>query len=363
MPGKRFLCASLFLCLVNTQASAHFLFVRITPPAEAGRAAEVSFSDNAQAGDATFIDKIAHTQLWLQTKPGKFQTLVVNKAADRLRSPLPGSGSVAVIGSCEYGVLARKTPFLLRYFPKAISGKPEELNRMQSSNEVPLEITVQITDAGLGLQAVRDGKPFPGAVFKTAVAEGEKALIMTADEEGKVTWKPAAGNHSIYISSILKKAGMRGGKNYEEIRDFATLAFTWPLAEKGADPKAVALFQEGLAARANWQNFPGFTAHIQGHSDGRPFSGTVTIEASGAVEAKIADQSAKNWVQDQLVSIVQHRGAGNSSRSTGKSEPIIRFGDNEADHPLGRLLVFEGGRFASSYRVKDRQIMIWARRT
>src|SRR5205085_12374254 len=30
----------------------------------------------------------------------------------------------------------------------------------------------------------------------------------------------------------------------------------------------------------------------------------------------------------------------------------------EEDHPQGRLLVFEGGRFASSYRVKDKQIRV-----
>ncbi len=35
---------------------------------------------------------------------------------------------------------------------------------------------------------------------------------------------------------------------------------------------------------------------------------------------------------------------------------MLRFADDHVDHPLGRLLVFEGGEFATSYRVKDRQI-------
>jgi hypothetical protein len=358
MAAKRFFLTSIFLCLASSQASAHFLFVRITPPAEGGRAAEVTFSDNAQAGDAMFVDKIAHTKLWLQNSSGSFQALAVNKAADHLRSPLPGSGSLAVIGACEYGVLTRKTSFLLRYFPKAIAGKPEELNRLQPFKEVPVEIIAKATPEGLQLQALQDGKPFPGALFQTAVKEGEIGTVMKADNEGKATWKPPAGDHSLYFSAITKKAGERSGKKYEEIRDFATLAFTWPLASQRADPKAVALFQQALASRGHWKDFPGFSAHIQGHADGRPFSGTVTIQAGGVVDAKIADQNAQGWVQDQLESIVLHRGAGNSSRSTGKSEPIIRFADNETDHPLGRLLVFEGGRFASSYRVKDGQIKV-----
>ena len=40
-------------------ASAHFLFVRICPPAEGGRAVEAYFSELAAAGDPRFIDKVA----------------------------------------------------------------------------------------------------------------------------------------------------------------------------------------------------------------------------------------------------------------------------------------------------------------
>src|SRR5438034_9549207 len=96
-------------------AQAHFLFVRIGPLAEAGRAAEVYFSEQAEAGDSRFIDKIAHTQLWLQASPGKFEPLKVHKGTDRLRAVLPVTGSVTVVGRCQYGVLtpADKPPFLL----------------------------------------------------------------------------------------------------------------------------------------------------------------------------------------------------------------------------------------------------------
>src|SRR5436189_4486786 len=103
----------------SPSASAHFLFIRILPPAEAGRHAEVYFSDQADAGDPRFIDKIAHTKLWLQTKPGAFEPLAVHKTPDRLRALVPTNGGMCVIGECTYGVLgAKKMPFLLRHFPK-----------------------------------------------------------------------------------------------------------------------------------------------------------------------------------------------------------------------------------------------------
>src|SRR5262249_52552770 len=128
-----------FGALGGRGADAHFLFIRIEPMAEGGRWAEVYFSELAEAGDPKFVEKIAATQLWVQTAtaPGQFQPLVVHEAADRLRAALPSGGSVAVIGACEYGVLARpkQTPFLLRHYPKAVAGRPEELNRLTTRSE------------------------------------------------------------------------------------------------------------------------------------------------------------------------------------------------------------------------------------
>src|SRR5437870_4723292 len=107
----------------SAEVQAHFLFIRIGPPAEAGRGAEVYFSELAEAGDPRFIDKISHTQLWLQQTPDQFVPLKVHKGEDRLRAQLPVSGSFIVVGSCPYGVLARakQTPFLLRHSPKAMA--------------------------------------------------------------------------------------------------------------------------------------------------------------------------------------------------------------------------------------------------
>jgi hypothetical protein len=344
--------------VVVADARAHYLFIRILPPAEAGRFAEVYFSEKAEAGDPRFIDKIAHTQLWAQTSPGHFQALKVLKAADRLRAVLPPSGSLAVVGVCEYGVLARpkQVPFLLRHYPKAIAGKPEELNDLLPYKEARLEIMARIDGDGLHLAVLRDGQPVPGAVLETIDPDlfGDK---LTADADGRVTWKPPRpGNYSVYTSAIRKESGDKDGKRYEEIREFATLAFAWPLARKGPDAKAVALFEEALATRAQWKDFPGFRAHIAGKVDGRPFEGDVTVEADGTVRVKTEEDVVKPWVTEQLESIVTHRVAGESSADRPK--PVLRFADQETDHPLGRLLLFEGGRFASSYRVKDRQIAV-----
>src|SRR5262245_9524413 len=165
MTARRlFLLALVAWVATHAHAGAHFLFVRIGPPAEAGRAAEVYFSEQAEAGDPRFIDKIAHTRLWVQAAPGDFKPLAVHKGADRLRAPGPVSGPLAVVGVCEYGVLARpkKTPFLLRHFPKAVAGAPEELNRLRPFDKLPLEVSATFADDRVVFTVLRAGKPVPG---------------------------------------------------------------------------------------------------------------------------------------------------------------------------------------------------------
>ena len=79
-------------------AQAHFLFIRIEEPAEAGRSVEVYFSERAEAGDPRFIHKVAGTSLSLQSSPGKFQPLTVREGADRLRAYLPAQAPSALLG-------------------------------------------------------------------------------------------------------------------------------------------------------------------------------------------------------------------------------------------------------------------------
>lgn len=351
---KRSLLPFLATLLICGHAQAHFLFVRILPVAEAGRFAEVYFSDEADAGDPRFIDKIAHTKLWLQQKPGAFEPLTVREAPDRLRASIPTGGSASVIGECTYGVLARKNgAFLLRHYPKAISGAVKDIHALHLKKEIPFEI--QLREAGDGLEFIahRDGKPIANAEF-WSVASDLKGGKFTANADGVAQWKPSKpGHYAVYTGATLKTAGVYKDSKYDEIREFTTIAFHWPLESKGADAKAVQLFQEAIDARAAWTKFPGFTADVHANADGRVWKGSVKITAKGEVSLSENDEVVTPWVQEQFESMALHRIAG-----PRKGEPVLRFADQTLDHPLGRLLTFEGGAMASSYRVKDRQIMV-----
>jgi hypothetical protein len=347
-------CLLLIATLVAGPLQAHFLFIRIGPHAEAGRSVEVFFSARAEAGDPLFVPKIAHTKLWMQETPGKFQPLDVQQASDRLRAFLPSRGAVSVVGECEYGVLQRDVAFLLQYYPKAIAGAPEKINALQARPAIPLEIMPRIDGKKITFTVLHKGKPLP----KVKLVTVDDDLVneeLTTDEQGQATWTPEEGYHyCVYTSTIVKQAGKKKDRSYQEIRRFATIAFHWPLVRSGADAKAVAMFQKAIAARAAWKSFPGFTADIEGTVDGRFFNGKAKVDPEGNVELKLDEATATEWVEGQLGSIVLHRQA---SSSDGPA-PVLRFADQDYAHPLGRLLTFVGGNFASSYRVKDNQIMV-----
>jgi hypothetical protein len=374
------LATFVFVVCYAGQARAHFLFIRIGAQAEAGRAAEVYFSEQAEAGDPRLIAKVAHTKLWAQTEPGVFRELAVHQGADRLRSALPPENSLVVVGECQYGVLARpnQTPFLLRYYPKAVAGAAAELNRMKPKGEIPFEIQPTFendrfaSDSDKGkakasggrvrLVALRHGNPIPNAVFTRIDSELSEETIK-AGPDGTAVWTPSVpGNYSVYVRETLKQPGTLDGKPYDEIRQFATLALNWPLQSGEADPEAIALFKEAIAQRSSWHESPGFSAEIKGQVDGRPFAGKLTVQADGSVQVTTDDVVALTWLKDQFESMAMHRVPPPPGDSSDSHSPKFRFADSGKDHPFGRLIAVEGGQMASSYRIKDRQIMVVNRR-
>jgi hypothetical protein len=229
---SRLILSTLLIACTAVPVQAHFLFIRIAG-ADGKRHAEVYFSDRADAGDPEYIDNIAHTKLWLQQTPGKFEPLAVMKGEDRLTAALPAEGTLAVIGECVYGVLPRKTPFLLRHYPKTIGGDPKILATLRPSENVPMEILATVEKNGLRLRVLRNGKPFAQAPISTLAEDlsGERSL--KADEKGEFFMKlPRPGYYTVYTSHFAKVKGKLADQAYEEIRDFATLSFQWPVTKE-----------------------------------------------------------------------------------------------------------------------------------
>jgi hypothetical protein len=357
MPGSLLKALLVAVALVPGVAHAHFLFIQIGPHAESGRGVEVFFSERATAGDPKFVGKISHTELWRQDEPGKFQPMTVARGTDRLRASLSGS-TVSVTGRCEYGVLKREKAFLLRYYPKAVSGKPQDLARLERHAAIPLEIVPVFSAEAVELTVLHNGQPVPETTVTTVDANLQNEELKT-DAAGRVTWKPVGtGPFAVYVKHVTPQSGTLNGEKYDEIREFATLGFDWPVDGARVDDEAVAMFERAIAVRAAWSDFKGFSAKASVYLDGRRHEGPITVKADGEVtfggEGGIEDEAAREWVRDQLHSMVIHRVVSSGIRS----KPVLSFADDDRDNPLGRLLTFHGGRFASTYRIRDDEIIV-----
>jgi hypothetical protein len=132
-----------------------------------------------------------------------------------------------------------------------------------------------------------------------------------------------------------------------------------PTDERGAapvpaaDPEATRLLADARAARARWDSFPGFTADLEVNLDGQVARGTVRVNAKGKVALDLADPAAQAWAKPMLASVVGHRLDGGDGAQTP-----CAFLDENTTHPLGRALRVLNDEFHSSYRIRDRQVLV-----
>src|SRR5262249_39369297 len=122
---------------------------------------------------------------------------------------------------------------------------------------------------------------------------------------------------------------------------------------KDADPAATKLLAEARAARASWNQFPGFSADLEVNLDGKVVKGRVEVNPKGKVKLDLPEGEAHDWARRQLGSIVGHRMDGGTSLETP-----CAFADDNAHHPLGRAIRVLNDEFHSSYRIRDRQIIV-----
>jgi hypothetical protein len=128
-------------------------------------------------------------------------------------------------------------------------------------------------------------------------------------------------------------------------------------ADAKADPAATKLLADARAARANWTGFPGFTADAEVNLDGHTGRARVEVKPDGKVSLEAAgqplDKEADNWVRRELGSVAGHR----LDSGTDLETPCA-FANEDADHPLGRAVRVLNDEFHSSYRIRDRQIIV-----
>jgi uncharacterized GH25 family protein len=349
--------------LAAATARAHFIWI---VPEASKPAAKVVFSDSLEPDRPEFLEKITQMEMFVRGPDGKAVPLRWTKGDDALLVTVAGKGPQIVGGVCKYGIFARGNaePSLLMYYPKALVGGT------LGDGTAALEEAC----AGLPLEIVRV-KGQPEGVFEVrwqgkAVAEAEVVVMapgkqkhdeLKADKDGRFTIPESKpGLYGIRALHTEKTAGEHDGKKYKGVRHYATLVVRrgegaaptkQPAAE--ADQAATKLLADARAARAQWTNFPGFTAELEINVDGQVTRGTVQVQPEGKVTVQTPDADAGQWALRQLRQIVSHRIDNSASLGTP-----CAFVDQDTTHPLGRAIRVLNDELHSSYRIRDRQITV-----
>jgi uncharacterized GH25 family protein len=373
---RRWCSALAVLAAVAVPARAHFIWIVPERGKERDKStAQVVFSEDLKPDSNIPINKIAQTELFLLDNTATAAPLKWAEGKGAYRVSVSGKGSQFVAGVCRYGVLTRGEggPFLLMYYPKAYLNWPVKDGNTRGIfhngwDRLALEI-LPVQKGGEPVFEVRwHGKPLAGAEVVVLTPGEEKGADYKTDREGRftITQEPQPGVFGIRAKHVEAKEGELDGKKYKEVRHYATLTFRLRGPDEGdrppppakptalkADPEATRLLADARAARANWNDFPGFTADLEVNIDGKVSRGRVEVSARGKVKLDLGDEAAAAWARRLLASVVAHR----TDNSADLQTPCA-FADANADHPLGRAIRVLNDEFHSSYRIRDRQVIV-----
>jgi hypothetical protein len=365
------------LLAVSASARAHFVW--IVPPLKQGQPARVVFSDSLLPDKPELLKKIAQTEFFVRGADGKTVPIKATTGEDALDLTLPPGDGVRLVGGvCRYGVVQRgqSEPFLLHYFPKSVVGNAANVRPPRGLltdpwDKLPLQV---VAGPGSAVRVLWRGEPLAGAEVSAHLPGREKPLEGKTGSDGTFNLAmPVAvdrGIVAIRASHVEETAGELDGKKYKSAKHYATFTInlhsnlqeiadpveTPAVAAKNSppqeDPGATKLLADARAARANWENFPGFSADVEVNFDGKVAAGTVSVDPKGKVTLQMNDPAASAWAKRMLGSIVGHRLAGGDEEKTP-----CAFADEAADHPLGRAIKVLNDEFHSSYRVRDKQVI------
>lgn len=361
---KRIVGSLVLLAVFVGAARAHFVF--LLPKADGSVSAV--FSDNLEPDREELLEKIKHATFAVQAGD-KMAKLKATKDGDVLKITGAGKGPAWVHGVCPYGVVEKgKEPFLLTYYARSLINDtmPRTLitrHTTPSITTMKLDLLIKPQKDAAFVQVLWNGKPVSGAEVVAYVPGKKGTSKMETDAMGLARLGPATenGTYALRARHVVKKKGELKGKKYSEERAYATMTFLVSDLRKvsadvskrpAEDAEATKLLADARAARASWSGMPGFSADVTVNNEGRSSSGKMSVDAKGKVTLKLDGDDAP-WARAMLSSVVGHRMDDASTLTTP-----CAFPDDVTDHPLGRAIRVLNDEHHSSYRIRDRQVIV-----
>jgi hypothetical protein len=354
---------ALVLAFQVATARAHFVWLASKTPAAENQAAriEVYFNELPEPGDLRLIGKVAGTKVWARDSHGVTSEVPLRATDDEDMAALVGSCALPRAGSveafCDYGVYERGPGVLLQYYAKHLVGDwAAHGSALSRAQRLTLDVVPTLDGRHVSLRVLYRGQPAPLSevvlIDKAGVAETHKA-----DSDGSLSVPVSDGPYVVRAAHIEPdRGGERDGKPCQQTWHYCTLRFDMPatLAAASPDPSAgveapaIEALARARAARAVWRAFPGFATEITVTSETERLHGTCRVDESGTVSLEIPPSPLKDWVEEQLQTLVQHR-MPDGEVAEGK----VVYADRDLSHPLGRKIDLGDPVTQSVYRVKD----------
>ncbi|HEY2839845.1 MAG TPA: DUF3386 family protein [Pirellulales bacterium] len=349
---RMLLAATLAIGLTPASASAHFLWVGLRgEPTDKGTVC-VYFNEGPEAGSARLAKKIAPTKAWLRRPDGAPTPLdlrvVEQNETGQLEAAIDAARPYCVEARFDYGVFKHDDhPVLLNYYARHVEADAaDQVASLATSDSLPLCVVPRRDGAGLTLDVLWQGKLATGC---QVVVNGpdQDSQELTTDDKGRAKLaKAPAGDYAIRARKIDAKAGKLGEQEYEATHHYATL--TCKLKDSAASLSADQTLSAARASRAVWDDFPGFTADLTLGTGEQRAAGKLTITEDGEIRLVGFDNIKTDRAKQLLQQLVQHRSGGGGPTQT------VSYVDEATEHPLGRLMTFNGDKeMNSAYRVKE----------
>jgi Protein of unknown function (DUF3386) len=103
------------------------------------------------------------------------------------------------------------------------------------------------------------------------------------------------------------------------------------------------------------ENFAGFKAALRYSTDEESLAGTITIHSPDTITLELGGREGElQALQREIASLCAHRWHAPYSAGDGRYTLSL---DENAQHPLGQLIIFHDDPFQSSYRIKDGSVV------
>ncbi len=306
------------------------------------------------------ISKAAAAKVWLRKADGSTQAVKLTSAGESdpaLVADCPTmAASSSLEGTWDYGVFQHGPPggMLLQYYAKGLPAGWNEHPELARSKAAALDVVPSLAGGKLAVLVLYDGKPAADSEVVFIDPTGEHCDLKT-DGKGRAQVDARAGRWAVRANYLEpNRSGERDGKKYAQAGHYSTVTLNVP-GETAPGVKQLSALDTLVRARdgrAIWHDFPGFTADLVVHAGDKQISAKTEIDADGIVTVEMPASPTKDWVEEQLNSLVQHRMPDGEV-----SQGDVKFSDSDESHPLGRKIDLGDPSLQSAYRIKDDVIM------